>query len=173
LQTYLADKQKWAHLDKDGDQALSYDEFRKFLRPEDDENLRKLEITSIITEYDEDNDGKISALEYLKMTGTSNHNQTIVISFSLVEAETGMPDPLGPELDTNNDGFGVYEEFARYYLPTSSSTTVEETDHLLKECDINEDGFCSPDEIVNAYSSFAGSQITDFGADLESAKEEL
>jgi hypothetical protein len=43
----------------------------------------------------------------------------------------------------------------------------------LKECDTDKDGFCSPDEIVNAYSSFAGSQITDFGADLETPREEL
>ena len=83
MQTYLSDKQKWAHLDKDGDQALSYDEFRKFLRPEDDNDLRKIEITSIIKEYDEDNDGKISAVEYLKMTGTFNRNQIIGISFPL------------------------------------------------------------------------------------------
>ena len=37
LRHISADKQKWAHLDKDGDQSLSYEEFRKFLRPEDDE----------------------------------------------------------------------------------------------------------------------------------------
>jgi Ca2+-binding EF-hand superfamily protein len=76
LQTYSADKQKWTHLDKNGDQALSYDEFRKFLRPEDDDDLRKLEINSIIKEYDDNNDGKISADEYLKMTGTSNDRNT-------------------------------------------------------------------------------------------------
>ncbi len=69
FQTYLTDKQKWTHLDKDGDQSLSYEEFRKFLRPEDDEELRKIEITSIIKEYDDNNDGKVSNDEYLKMTG--------------------------------------------------------------------------------------------------------
>ena len=69
VQTYLADKQKWAHLDKDGDQALSYADFRTFLRPEDDEELRKLEINSIISEYDDNADGKLSNDEYLKMTG--------------------------------------------------------------------------------------------------------
>jgi len=155
--TFLADKQKWAHLDKDGDQVLSYEEFRKFLRPEDDEELRKIEITSIIQEYDENKDEKISNDEYKKMT----------------EAETGSAESLSEELDKNNDGFGDYEEFARYYLPTSLLTTDEETDHLLRECDTDKNGYCSPDEIVNAYSSFAGSQITDFGADLETAKEEL
>jgi len=155
--TFLADKQKWIHLDKDGDQSLSYDEFRKFLRPEDDDDLRRIEINSIIKEYDEDNDGKVSSDEYLKMT----------------EAETGQADPLGIELDTNNDGYADYHEFARYYLPTSSIAIEEETDHLLNECDTDKDGFCSPDEIVNAYSSFAGSQITDFGADLEAQREEL
>jgi len=69
FQTYSTDKQKWTHLDKDGDQSLSYDEFRRFLRPEDDEELRKIEITSIIKEYDDNNDGKVSNDEYLKMTG--------------------------------------------------------------------------------------------------------
>jgi len=90
-----------------------------------------------------------------------------------VEAETGQSDPLGEELDTNNDGYADYDEFARYYLPTSSIAINEETDHLLKECDTDKDEFCSPDEIVKAYSSFAGSQITDFGADLETPREEL
>jgi len=131
--------------------------FEKFLRPEDDDDLRRIEINSIIKEYDEDNDGKVSSHEYLKMT----------------EAETGQADPLGIELDTDNDGYADYHEFARYYLPTSLTATDEETDHLLNECDADKDGFCSPDEIVNAYSSFAGSQITDFGADLETPREEL
>jgi hypothetical protein len=90
-----------------------------------------------------------------------------------VEAETGQAEPLGEELDTNKDGYADYDEFARFYLPTSSSTTDEETGHLLKECDTDNNGFCTPDEIVNAYSSFAGSQITDFGADLETPREEL
>lgn len=93
--------------------------------------------------------------------------------FVFVEAETGQADQLSEELDTNNDGYGDYEEFARYYLPLSSITTDEETDHLLKECDADKNGFCTPEEIVQAYSSFAGSQITDFGADLETPREDL
>ena len=72
LQTYNTDKAKWFYLDKDGDQVLSHEEFQKFLRPEDDEGLRKIEINSIISEYDENNDGKISKDEYLKMTGMSD-----------------------------------------------------------------------------------------------------
>ena len=90
-----------------------------------------------------------------------------------LEAETGAPEPLGDEIDKNKDGFGDFNEFAHYYLPASSVTIEEETDHLLKECDKDKNGYCSADEIVEAYSSFAGSQITDFGADLDSAKEEL
>ncbi|CAF0995526.1 unnamed protein product [Adineta ricciae] len=152
---YLSDKAKWTHLDEDGDQYLTYEQFRKFLRPEDHEDLRKLEITSILTEYDDNNDGKISNDEYLKMT----------------EAESGTAESLGEELDTNKDGFGDYEEFARYYLPTLSSAADEETDHLLKECDTDNNGYCTSAEIVDAYSSFAGSQITDFGADLEKKVE--
>ncbi|UJR28512.1 hypothetical protein I4U23_009750 [Adineta vaga] len=154
---YLSDKAKWTHLDEDGDQYLTYEQFQKFLRPENYEDLRKLEINSIIKEYDDDNDGKISNDEYLKMT----------------EAESGTAESLGEELDTNKDGFGDYEEFARYYLPTLSSTVEEETDHLMKECDADQNGYCTPDEIVKAYTSFAVSQITDFGADLENQKEEL
>ena len=91
---------------------------------------------------------------------------------TLLEAETGQQEQLGSELDTNRDGFGDFEEFARYYLPTTASMTEEETDHLFNDCDADKNGFCTTDEIVNAYSSFAGSQVTDFGADLE-AKEEL
>ncbi|CAF3433693.1 unnamed protein product [Rotaria sp. Silwood1] len=154
---YKLDKQKWTYLDKDGDQSLSYDEFRQFLRPEDDKELTKIEINSMINEYDENKDGKLSNVEYLKLT----------------EAETGQAEPLSRELDANNDGFGDFNEFTNYYLPPSSMTTDQETEHLLKECDINNNGYCTPDEIVQAYSSFAGSQITDFGADLEQEKQEL
>jgi len=154
---YSVDKQRWAYLDEDGDKSLTYEEFQRFLRPEDDEELSKIEIDSMLKEYDEDHDGKISTDEYLKMT----------------EAESGQPDVLGEELDLNNDGFADFDELVRYYLPSLSSTTEEETDHLLKECDADKDGYCTSDEVVKAYSSFAGSQITDFGADLESAREEL
>lgn len=69
FQLYALDKQKWKHLDTDGDDSLTYDEFRRFLRPEDDEGLRKIEVNSILKEYDEDNDGKISQTEYIAMTG--------------------------------------------------------------------------------------------------------
>lgn len=154
--TYTTDKAKWSYLDKDGDRTLSHEEFRKFLRPEDDEGLRKIEIESIIKEYDENNDGRISKDEYLKMT----------------EAETGQKEQLGSELDTNKDGYGDFDEFARYYLPTTLTMTEEETEHLFHDCDVDKNGYCTTDEIVRAYSSFAGSQVTDFGADLE-AKEEL
>jgi hypothetical protein len=71
FQTFLADKEKWAHLDTDGDQTLTYEQFRTFLRPEDDGELRRIEINTIITEYDDNKDGKISNDEYLKMTGIS------------------------------------------------------------------------------------------------------
>lgn len=95
-----------------------------------------------------------------------------VVFFIVSEAETGQREELGSELDTNKDGYGDYEEFARYYLPTTSSMTDEETDHLFNDCDADKNGFCTADEIVKAYSSFAGSQVTDYGADLET-KEEL
>lgn len=108
------------------------------------------------------------------MTGTFSRESIKRISnFFFSDAETGQSEPLGEEIDTNNDGFGEYEEFARYYLPTSLLTSDEETDHLLKECDVDKDGSCSFDEIIKAYSSFAGSQITDFGADLETPREDL
>ena len=97
----------------------------------------------------------------------------LILLLCFVEAETGQADTLSEELDKNKDGYGDSEEFANYYLPTSSSTTEEETDHLLKECDTDKSGFCTPDEVINAYSSFAGSQITDFGADLDKIKMEL
>lgn len=96
-----------------------------------------------------------------------------MLCFSFLEAETGQSEPLGDEIDTNQDGFGDYEEFSRYYLPTSSVATEEETDHLLKECDTDKDDHCSVDEILEAYATFASSQITDFGADLDLNKEEL
>lgn len=155
--TYIAEKKKWQYLDKDGDNLLTYEELRQFLRPEDIEDLRRIEIDSIINEYDLDKDNKISRDEYLKMT----------------EAETGQAEALGEEIDKNNDGFGDFDELARYYLPLTSVVADEETEHLLKDCDTDKDGICTPDEIVNAYSSFAGSQITDFGADLENDREEL
>jgi Ca2+-binding EF-hand superfamily protein len=69
LKIFLADKQKWMYLDKDNDQSLTYDEFRQFLLPEDDEKLREIDINSMINEYDADKDGKISNDEYAKMTG--------------------------------------------------------------------------------------------------------
>ncbi|CAF1233737.1 unnamed protein product [Rotaria magnacalcarata] len=154
---YLADKAKWEFVDTDGDLALTYDEFRAFLRPEENEGLAKIEIDSTINEYDEDNDGKISNNEYRTMT----------------EAEAGQADSLTSEIDTNNDGFGDFDEFSAYYLPSIEKTVNEETDHLMKECDTNKDGYCTPDEIASVYTTFAGSQITDFGADLEKTKEEL
>lgn len=155
--TYLADKTKWEQLDKNGDGSLTYEEFRKFLRPEDDDALLEIEVNSMVNEYDTDKDGKISNDEYRVLS----------------EAETGQSEPLSEELDTNNDGYADFFEFAKYYWPASGSNVLEETDHLMKECDRNQDGFCSYDEILKAYSSFAGSQATDYGADLDSDHDEF
>lgn len=155
--TYLTDKAKWAHLDKNKDNALSYDEFRIFLHPEDNDDLRRIEINSVLKEYDTNGDRKLSADEYGTMT----------------EYETGKFETLTEEVDTNNDGHVDFDELSRYYLPPSTVNVDEETDHLLNECDKNRNGFCTPDQIVKAYSTFIGSQVTDYGADLDSFKEEL
>jgi hypothetical protein len=107
------------------------------------------------------------------MTGIFIENIKTYDYFCFIEAETGQSDTLGDELDTNKDGYGDYEEFAKYYLPTSSTATDEETNHLLSECDADKDGYCTPEEIIKSYTSFAGSQITDYGADLEIPRIEL
>ena len=56
-------------MDKNKDDALSYEEFRIFLHPEDNEDLRRIEINSVLKEYDTDGDRKLSADEYGTMTG--------------------------------------------------------------------------------------------------------
>lgn len=69
FKTYLADKTKWEQLDKNGDGSLTYEEFRKFLRPEDDDALLEIEVNSMVNEYDTDKDGKISNDEYRVLSG--------------------------------------------------------------------------------------------------------
>lgn len=80
---------------------------------------------------------------------------------------------MGTDLDTNNDGYADFDEMTSYYLPKLERSILEETDHLMTECDGDKDNQCTIDEIVNVYTVFAGSQVTDFGADLERHKDEL
>lgn len=68
--------------------------------------------------------------------------------------------------DTNQDGVLDRKEALPWILPDNTVSAKEEAEHLIGETDSNQDGVLSPDEIVDKYDLWVGSQVTSYGKHL-------
>lgn len=59
------DRRRWSVADKDGDDALTKEEFEAFLHPEETEHMRDVVVLETMEDIDKDGDGKISLAEYI------------------------------------------------------------------------------------------------------------
>lgn len=59
------DRRRWSIADKDGDDALTKEEFAGFLHPEENDDMRDVVVLETMEDIDKDSDGKISVTEYI------------------------------------------------------------------------------------------------------------
>lgn len=155
------DKRRWAAADKNGDNALTKEEFLDFLHPEESPKMRDIVIIETMEDIDKNKDGKISLDEYI---GDMYPNS---------ESEEEEPDWVKNEReqftnfrDKNKDGFMDKEEVRDWILPDDYDHSEAEARHLVYESDANKDNKLTKEEILDKYDLFVGSQATDFGEAL-------
>ncbi|CAD5206514.1 unnamed protein product [Bursaphelenchus okinawaensis] len=151
-----------ADLDKDG--ALSEQEFITFQNPEHHPHMHTALIKNTLSEKDVDKDGRISEKEFLGEIYEQPQSEFYVTEKSRFKEE----------YDRNKDGYLDGEELVDWLIPNLHTVAREEAEHLFSSADKDNDGKLTIDEIVDDYSTFVGSEATNFGEQLnEVAHEEL
>lgn len=59
------ERRRWSIADKDGDDALTKQEFTAFLHPEETDYMKDVVVLETVEDIDKDGDGKISLAEYI------------------------------------------------------------------------------------------------------------
>ncbi|XP_044749529.1 calumenin [Coccinella septempunctata] len=151
------DKRRWQMADKDGDDALSKEEYGKFLHPEEDEYMKDVMILETMEDIDKDNDGKVSLKEYIRdlYRGEDDEEEPDWVKSEREQFDTYR--------DKDGDGFLDVEEVKNWVIPPDFDHAEAEARHLIYEADGDADGQLTKDEIMSKYDLFVGSQATDFG----------
>ncbi|KAK9876619.1 hypothetical protein WA026_013997 [Henosepilachna vigintioctopunctata] len=151
------DKRRWQMADKNGDDALTKEEFAKFLHPEEDEYMRDVVIQETMEEIDKDNDGKVSLIEYIGDMYRAGEDEE---EPDWVKSER---EQFNTYRDKDGDGFMDVEEVKNWILPPDFDHAEAEARHLIYEADSDADEQLTKEEIMDKYDLFVGSQATDFG----------
>lgn len=160
------DKRRWQTADKNGDNALSKEEFGDFLHPEEASHMHDIVLTETLEDIDKNKDGKISIEEYIgDMFGGSDRPED---EPDWVKNER---EQFNNYRDKDKDGYLDREEIRNWILPLDYNHSEAEARHLIHESDINKDGKLTKEEILEKYDVFVGSQATDFGEALTNHDE--
>uniref|UniRef100_UPI00398E7FD8 reticulocalbin-3 n=1 Tax=Pristiophorus japonicus TaxID=55135 RepID=UPI00398E7FD8 len=161
------DERRFKNADKDGDLIATREEFTAFLHPEEFGYMKAIVVTETIEDIDKDGDGLVDLDEYIG---------------DMYTPEEGEPEPswvtnekeqFRQFRDINKDGKMDHSEIERWILPGDYNHVESEAQHLIHESDKNEDDKLTKQEIVDNWSMFVGSQVTNYGEDLTRKHDEL
>ncbi|XP_078712567.1 calumenin-B-like isoform X1 [Lampetra fluviatilis] len=156
----LRDERRFQAADVDGDGRASRNEYAAFLHPEEHPHMRNLVVTETIEDIDKNGDGFINVDEYI---GDMYSEESEEGDSEWVESERKQFAELR---DTDGDGLMGHDEVAAWILPDDYDQAEAESKHLIHECDDDQDGNLTREEIIAKYDLFVGSQATDFGEAL-------
>ncbi|XP_046431663.1 calumenin [Neodiprion fabricii] len=154
------DRRRWSVADKDGDDALTKEEFTGFLHPEESDDMRDVVVLETMEDIDKDADGKISVAEYIgdMYRGGADEEEPEWVKNEREQFSTYR--------DKDGDGFMDVEEVKNWIIPADFDHAEAESRHLIYEADGDADQKLTKDEILEKYDIFVGSQATDFGEAL-------
>lgn len=157
------DRRRWSVADRDGDDLLTKAEFTEFLHPEEYPRMRDIVVAETLEDIDKNNDGKLSAEEYIgdMYRGGSDESDTEEPQWVRNERET-----FKQFRDKDGDGYMNYEEVKNWVIPPDFDHAEAEARHLINEADVDSDERLTKDEVLAKYDLFVGSQVTDFGEAL-------
>lgn len=163
-QMLTRDERRWKLADKNKDNTLDKEEYSCFTHPEDCDHMKDVIVTETVEDIDKNKDGAVDIEEYIgDMYRPSDHPD-----------QKGEPDWVAAERDMfktyrdkNGDGKLDNEELKEWIMPTGFDHAEAEAKHLLQLSDDNKDGKLSKDEVLSHYDAFVGSQVTDYGEQLQ------
>jgi len=158
------DERRWKLADKSGDGSLDKEEYSCFMHPENCDHMKEVIVTETVEDIDKNKDGSVDIEEYISdMYRPADHPE-----------EKGEPDWVKSERemfksyrDKNGDGKLDKEELKEWIMPTGFDHAEAEARHLLHLADDNKDLKLGKDEILAHYDAFVGSQVTDYGEQLQ------
>ncbi|XP_014232281.1 calumenin [Trichogramma pretiosum] len=154
------ERRRWSIADKDGDDALTKEEFAAFLHPEENEYMKDVVVIETIEDIDKDGDGKISLPEYIGDMYKGEEGE------ELPEWVKNEQEQFSLHRDKDGDGFMDNEEVRNWIIPANFDHAEAEARHLIYEADSDADQKLTKEEILEKYDIFVGSQATDFGEAL-------
>lgn len=160
------DKALWNAADLNGDNKLDKSEFPLFNSPEEFPQMKEVLYELTMIRRDKNKDGFIDLQEFLV-------DEQGLLPDSKSESYVSEKDRFENEYDANKDGKLNRSEVLAWIIPDNEDMAEQEAEHLLLSSDDDGDEKLSVTEIVNHHDIFVGSEATEYGAKLNSIKDEL
>ncbi|XP_041357787.1 reticulocalbin-2-like [Gigantopelta aegis] len=140
MQMLAEDEKRFKGADLNQDGQLELEEYKAFYHPYDYEHMHIFEVNRELEEKDKDGDKKLSLEEYIGEDADPEFHHDEEERFK--------------SYDTNGDKFLSVDELKKYILPDNSETAKEEADHLIGECDKDNDLILTRSEVIDCAETF-------------------
>ncbi|XP_054153313.1 reticulocalbin-2-like [Oppia nitens] len=157
------DKALWKAADINGDNVLDSTEFAAFNSPEEFEQMHQTIYDLMMTKRDRNKNGFLEIDEFV--SDVNGRPLDPKSEHYLVEK-----DRFHNEYDLDHDNRLNKKECLLWLIPNNYEMSESEANHLISLSDDNRDERLSIDEIVDHHDVFVGSEVTDFGQNLENVR---
>ncbi|KFD55520.1 hypothetical protein M514_03572 [Trichuris suis] len=160
----VRDESRWKKADTDGDGLLNRDEYGCFLHPESCEHMKDVVVEETLKDMDRNGDSMVDLEEYINDMYRPEDYPDQKKEPEWVEAERKM---FKQYRDKDKDGKLNADELKAWLMPDDFDHADAEAKHLINIADDDKDQKLSLKEILDHYETFVGSQVTDYGEQLQ------
>lgn len=151
---YKKDKALYKAADINDDGTLDFSEFVIFKHPRRSEPTSRIVVELKLKQLDKDGDGALTLEEFL----AESKDMTTDEKTHELEEER-----FKDELDTDGNGKLDEAEILQWLEPNNVAEARDEADHLMNECDTDNNDLLSVEEIINNHNIWVDSDATDYG----------
>lgn len=164
------DLRRFKIADEDNSAGLTLAEFVSFLHPEDFVHMRPTVMLDAMDDVDSNGDSFVDESEYIAAMWQPEQNETATEEPEWVSRERLL---YKTWRDLDHDGKLNRDEVQRWTAPLDRNHSVAESQHLIRQSDIDKDGKLTLVEILNKFDMFVQSEATDYGDALVGQHDEL